>query len=101
MREREENPEELDQKLREALLDRRLQLSHCSNVWKLCRRLRENYGEYEIAELHLGIDEVKREHDMIGGEVIEELTGIDFKRGRAPLRALLLGRSRIIKGTTR
>ncbi len=55
MREREENLEELDGRLREALIDRRLKLSHCANVWKLCRRLRQTYGEYEIAEVHLGM----------------------------------------------
>lgn len=38
---------------------------------------------------------------MIGGEVVEELTAIDFERGRIPLRALLLGLSRISKDTTR
>lgn len=59
MKEREENLEELDQKLGEALLDRRLRLSHSANVWKLCRRLRQTYGEYEIAEVHLGIVRVK------------------------------------------
>jgi hypothetical protein len=32
---------------------------------------------------------------MIGSEVIEELTKIDFERGRTPLRALLLGESRM------
>jgi hypothetical protein len=40
IREREENLNELDDKLREALIDRRLKLSHCTNVWKLCRRFR-------------------------------------------------------------
>lgn len=38
---------------------------------------------------------------MIGAEVVEELTAIDFERGRIPLRALLLGLSRIRKDTTK
>ena len=33
--------------------------------------------------------------------MVEELTAIDFERGRIPLRALLLGLSRISKGTTK
>lgn len=53
MQQREENLEELDSKLREALIDRRLKLSHCTNVWKLCRRLKQTYDDYQIAEVHL------------------------------------------------
>ena len=45
---REESAEELDGKLREGLVEGRMRLSHQSNIWRLVKRLKETYGEWEI-----------------------------------------------------